>query len=270
MAILSANEIADAAARLDEAEKSRKQIGLLSLAHPGMTLEDAYAIQRAWVAKKQAAGRRIIGHKIGLTSRAMQQALGINEPDSGVLFDDMLFEDAGEVPTSRFIATRIEAELAFVLKRDLEGADCTVFDVLNATDYIVPALEILDTRILRADPQTGKARVAVDTISDNAANAGIVVGGRAMRPGEIDMRWVGAIVAKNAAVEETGLAAGVLNNPATGIVWLLRRLAEQEKQGLKAGEIVLSGSFIRPIEARAGDTIHADFGAMGSVSCHFT
>jgi 2-oxo-hept-3-ene-1,7-dioate hydratase len=267
--MLSESEIKGAASRLDEAERSRKQIGLLSLAHPGMTLEDAYAVQRAWVAQKLAAGRRIIGHKIGLTSRAMQQALSINEPDSGVLFDDMLFEDSGEVPTARFIATRIEAELAFVLKRDIEGANCTVFDVLNATDYVVPALEILDTRILRADPATGKARVAVDTISDNAANAGIIVGGRPMRPGEVDMRWVGAIISKNAAVEETGLAAGVLNNPAVGIVWLLRRLAAQEGKGLKAGEIVLSGSFIRPIEARAGDAIHADYGAMGSVSCHF-
>lgn len=267
--MLNASEIAAAAARLDEAERTRKQIGLLSLAHPGMTLDDAYAIQRAWMAKKQAAGRRVIGHKIGLTSRAMQQALGINEPDSGVLFDDMLFEDSGEVPTSRFIATRIEAELAFVLKRDIEGAHCTVFDVMNATDYVIPALEILDTRILRADPATGKARVAVDTISDNAANAGIVVGGRPMRPDQVDMRWVGAIVSKNAAIEETGLAAGVLNNPAAGIVWLLRRLATQENKGLKAGEVVLSGSFIRPIEARAGDTIHADFGAMGSVSCRF-
>lgn len=267
--MLHENQIADAAARLDEAEKSRKQIGLLSLVHPGMTLDDAYAIQRAWVGKKLAAGRRVIGHKIGLTSRAMQQALGIREPDSGVLFDDMLFEDSGEVPTSRFIATRIEAELAFVLKCDIAGAACTVFDVMNATDYVVPALEILDTRILRADPATGKTRVAVDTISDNAANAGIVVGGWPMRPDAVDMRWVGAIVSKNAAVEETGLAAGVLNNPATAIVWLLRRLAMQENAGLKAGEIVLSGSFIRPIEARAGDTIHADFGAMGSVSCRF-
>lgn len=267
--MLGENEIAAAAARLNEAERTRKQIGLLSLAHPGMTMEDAYAIQRAWMAMKRAAGRRVIGHKIGLTSRAMQQALNINEPDSGVLFDDMLFEDSGEVPTDRFIATRIEAELAFVLKRDIEGAHCTVFDVMNATDYVIPALEILDTRILRADPATGKARVAVDTISDNAANAGIVVGGRPMRPDAVDMRWVGAIVSKNAAVEETGLAAGVLNNPATGIVWLLRRLATQENKGLKAGEIVLSGSFIRPIEARAGDTIHADYGAMGSVSCRF-
>jgi 2-oxo-hept-3-ene-1,7-dioate hydratase len=267
--MMTGDEIERAASQLDDAERTRRQIRMLSLDHPGMSLDDAYAVQRRWVGMKQAAGRAIIGHKIGLTSKAMQQALAINEPDSGVLFNDMLFDDGGEIPTSRFIATRIEAELAFVLKRDIEGEHCTIFDVLNATDYVIPALEILDTRILRVDPQTGKTRTVMDTIADNAANAGIVVGGRPMRPDALDMRWVGAIVSRNAAIEETGLAAGVLNNPATGIVWLLRRLARQEGHGLKAGEVVLSGSFIRPIEARKGDTIHADFGPMGTVSCAF-
>ena len=268
--MLTKAEIESAAARLDEAERTRTQIGLLSLQHPAITLDDAYAIQRAWVEKKVAAGRRIIGHKIGLTSKAMQQALGIATPDSGVLLDDMAFPDAGEVPTSRFIATRVEAELAFVLKRDIEGANANLFDVLAATDYVVPALEILDTRIMRVDPATKTPRKIFDTIADNAANAGIVMGGRPMRPEGFDMRWAGAIVSKNAAVEETGLAAGVLNHPALGIVWLLRRLAEQEGHGLKAGEVVLSGSFIRPIEARKGDTIHADYGPLGTVSCYFS
>ncbi len=267
--MLTAPEIEHAATRLDEAERMRRQIRMLSLEHPGMTLDDAYAIQAAWVAKKLAAGRRIIGHKIGLTSKAMQQALAINEPDSGVLLDDMLFPDAGEIPTDRFIQTRVEAELAFVLKRDIEGDSRTMLDVLEATDCVVPALEILDTRILRVDPETKATRKIHDTVSDNAANAGIVLGGRPMRAADIDMRWVGAVVSRNAAVEETGLAAGVLNHPAMGIVWLLRRLAIQQKSGLKAGEIVLSGSFIRPIEARKGDTFHADYGQLGSVSIHF-
>lgn len=266
---LSDRDIAAAAERLDAAERTRVQIGLLSLQHPSITLEDAYAIQRAWIAAKVARGRRIVGHKIGLTSKAMQQALNIDTPDSGVLLDDMVFADAGEVPTSRFIATRIEAELAFILKRDLDDPNLTMRDVMAATDAVVPALEILDTRILRADPETKVARKIYDTIADNAANAGIVMGGRAMRPDDVDLRWVGAIVSRNAAVEETGLAAGVLNHPAQGIVWLVRRLMAQEGHGLKAGEIVLSGSFIRPIEARKGDTIHADYGALGTVSCHF-
>lgn len=267
--MLTSAQIANAADRLDHAERTRTQIRMLSLDHPGMTQDDAYAVQHSWVEKKIASGRRIIGHKIGLTSKAMQQALGINEPDSGVLFDDMLFPDAGEVPTDRFIATRIEAELAFILKRDLAGPHCSIFDVLAATDYVVPALEILDTRILRVDPATKATRTVMDTIADNAANAGIVLGGRPMRPDQVDMRWVGAIVARNASIEETGLAAGVLGHPATGIVWLLRRLAEHG-EGLKAGEIVLAGSFIRPIEARKGDTIHADYGAAGTVSCYFS
>lgn len=267
--MLTKDLVERAALRLDEAEKTRTQIRMLSLEHPSMTIGDAYSIQRAWVARKLAAGRRVIGHKIGLTSKAMQQALGIDEPDSGVLFDDMLFADTGEVPTQRFIATRIEAELAFVLRRDIEGEARTIFDVIEATDYIVPALEILDTRIQRVDPESKATRKIYDTIADNAANAGIVLGSRPMRPDGIDMRWIGAIVTKNAAVEETGLAAGVLNHPATGVVWLLRRLARQEQGGLKAGEIVLSGSFVRPIETRKGDTIIADYGPMGTVSCHF-
>lgn len=267
--MLSKAVVQECALALDNAEKSRKQIGLLSLAYPNMTLADAYAVQRAWIGNKVASGRRVVGHKIGLTSKAMQQALGINEPDSGVLLDDMIFPDTGEVPSERFIATRVEAELAFVLKRDLAGNDCNLFDVMSATDYVIPALEILDTRILRMDPATKTPRKIFDTVADNAANAGIVVGGKPIRPADMDLRWAGALVSRNAAIEETGLAAGVLGHPATGIVWLLRRLAEQEGVGLKAGQIVLAGSFIRPIEARKGDTIHADFGSLGTVSCYF-
>jgi 2-oxo-hept-3-ene-1,7-dioate hydratase len=267
--MLLAEQISEAARRLGEAERTRTQIGLLSVEHPQITLADAYAIQRTWVAAKLRAGRRVFGHKIGLTSKAMQSALNINEPDSGVLLDDMVFPDAGEVPSGRFIATRIEAELAFVLRRDLAGVHATILDVLDATAYVLPALEILDTRILRADPVTKAPRKIFDTVADNAANAGIIMGGRPMRPESVDMRWIGAIVSKNASIEETGLAAGVLGHPATGIVWLLRRLAEQEGSGIKAGEVVLSGSFIRPIEARKGDTIHADYGPLGTVSCHF-
>ncbi len=266
--MLTENEITRAAERLDEAERTKQQIRMLTLEHPEMTLDDAYAVQAAWMARKVAGGRRVKGHKIGLTSRAMQSALNINEPDSGVLLDDMFFADGGEVPTARFIQTRIEAELAFVMGRDLAGADVTLFDVLRATEYVVPALEILDTRILRIDPETKKTRTARDTIADNAANAGIVTGGRPMKPDAVDMRWVGAIVSKNAVIEETGLAAAVLAHPAMGIVWLVRRMAERGAK-LRAGEVVLSGSFIRPIEARQGDTIHADYGPYGTVSCYF-
>ncbi|RST88149.1 2-oxo-hepta-3-ene-1,7-dioic acid hydratase [Aquibium carbonis] len=266
--MLSERDIAAAAERLETAERTRIQTGLLSLAHAGMTMDDAYAVQAAFVARKRAAGRRVIGWKIGLTSKAMQQALGIDTPDSGVLLDDMLFEDGAAIAPDRFIQPRIEAEIAFVMKAPLAGPNVTVFDVLAATDYVVPSLEILDTRILRTDPATGKARTIVDTISDNAANAGVVLGGRATRPDKIDLRWMGAIVSRNAEVEETGLGAGVLNNPARGIAWLANRLAVYGDR-IEPGQIVLAGSFIRPIEARHGDTIVADFGRQGTVSCHF-
>ena len=266
--MLSHDEIQAAAESLDQAERTRVQTGLLSLKHPQMTMDDSYAIQSAWVQKKIAGGRKPIGWKIGLTSKAMQYALNINIPDSGVLFDDMVFEDGATVPADRFIQPRIEAEIAFVMKAPLKGPNVSIFDVLNATDYVTPALEILDTRILRVDPDTKKARTIVDTISDNAANAGIVTGGRAVRPDQIDMRWMGAIVSRNAEVEETGLGAGVLNQPARGIAWLANRLSRYG-DGIEAGQIVLAGSFIRPIEARHGDTINADFGPYGSVSLYF-
>ncbi|CAN7450103.1 2-oxo-hept-4-ene-1,7-dioate hydratase [Rhizobium sp. LjRoot254] len=266
--MLTPGQISEAASALDTAERDRRQIGLLSLKHPDMTMDDAYAIQADWVKKKIAAGRKVIGWKIGLTSKAMQYALNISTPDSGVLFDDMVFEDGATIPADRFIQPRIEAEIAFVMKAPLKGPNVSIFDVLNATDYVTPALEILDTRVLRVDPETKKARTIVDTIADNAANAGIVIGGRQMRPDNVDMRWMGAIVSRNAEVEETGLGAGVLNHPARGIAWLANRLA-QYGAGIEAGQIVLAGSFIRPIEARHGDTITADFGPYGTVSCFF-
>jgi len=185
-----------------------------------------------------------------------------------VLFDDMFFENGATIPKDRFIQPRIEAEIAFVFKEDLSGQNVTLFDVLNATDYVCPALEILDTRILRVDPDNGATRTVNDTIADNAANAGIVLGGRPVHPDSIDLRWAGAIVSCNAQVEETGLGAGVLNHPAQGIVWLANRLAEYG-DGISAGQTVISGSFIRPVEAPHGTTINADYGPLGSVSVYF-
>jgi len=265
---LSNDDIQACATRLHQAEKTRTQIRQLSQDFPDITIADAYAIQKAWVDVKIAEGRNVKGHKIGLTSKAMQSALNIDEPDSGVLLDDMFFADGGIVPTERFIATRVEAELAFVMARRLSGPDCTMFDVLNATDFVVPALEILDTRVERVDPKTKATRKIFDTIADNAANAGIVLGGRPIRPLEADLRWIGALCFKNGQLEETGLAAGVLNHPATAVAWLANKIAPHGL-ALEAGQVVLAGSFIRPIETRKGDTIQADYGAYGSVSCYF-
>ncbi len=231
-------------------------------------MEDAYAVQAALVKRKLASGRRIIGWKIGLTSKAMQDALKINIPDSGILFDDMLFENGATVPKGRFIQPRIEAEIAFIMKADLKGPDVTVEHVRAATDFVAPSLEILDTRILRVDPETKATRTIVDTISDNAANAGIVLGAERHTIDAFDLRWVGAIVKRNGEVEETGLGAGVLDEPATGIAWLANRLA-QHGDHIRAGDIVLSGSFIRPVEAISGSNFFADFDAFGSVSINF-
>ncbi|MDB5517852.1 MAG: hpaH [Tardiphaga sp.] len=265
---LTQDDIRLAAQRLHQAEKTRVQIRQLSLDHPAISIDDAYAIQKAWVDIKVAEGRVVKGHKIGLTSKAMQSALNIGEPDSGVLLDDMFFADGGLVPSDRFIATRIEAELAFIMKHRLTGPDCTMFDVLNATDFVVPALEILDARIQRVDPQTKSTRKIFDTIADNAANAGIVLGGRPLRPLDADLRWIGALCSRNGQLEETGLAAGVLNHPATGVAWLANKIAPHGL-ALEPGQVVLAGSFIRPIEVRKGDTIVADYGPYGTVSCYF-
>ena len=265
---MDASAIGAAAEALFAAERDGVQTGLLSLAHPGMTLDDAYAVQAAFVERKLATGRRPIGRKIGLTSRTMQQALGITTPDSGVLLDDMVFEHGVTVPAGRFIEPRIEAEIAFVMGAPLAGAGVTREDVLAATEVVVPSLEILDTRILRKDPGTGAARLIVDTVSDNAANAGVVLGNVRHAPDAFDLRWVGAIVKRDGVVEETGLGAGVLDDPVTSMLWLVERLALYG-DGLVAGDIVLSGSFVKPIEAPPGSRFDADFGAFGNVSISF-
>ena len=258
---------ARAAADLLNAEATGEQIGLLTLRHPEMGMDDAYAVQNAIYDAKLAAGQKVIGWKIGLTSKAMQSALNIDIPDSGILFDDMLFENGATIPNGRFIQPRIEAEIAFVLGAPLGGENVTRADVIAATDYVAPSIEILDTRILRKDPETGKTRLVFDTISDNAANAGVVLGAEKHAP-DSDLRWVGAIVSANNEVEETGLGAGVLNDPVESVVWLARRMATYG-QKMDAGQIILSGSFIRPIECPSGTTIHADFGSFGSVDLDF-
>jgi 2-oxo-hept-3-ene-1,7-dioate hydratase len=265
---MTEDQITAAAAALVQAERTGRQVGLLSVAYPAITLDQAYAVQAQVVAQKIAAGARQIGWKIGLTSRAMQQALAIDTPDSGVLLDDMLFADGATVPAGRFIQPRVEAEIAFLMAAPLSGADVTRDAVLAATAHVAPALEILDTRILRADPASGQPRRIFDTVADNAANAGIVLGPQRQAPQAHDLRWCGAIVKRDGVVEETGLGAGVLDDPVMGIVWLVRRLA-QYGQGLAAGDIVLSGSFIRPVECPPGTHVQADFGPFGAVSVRF-
>jgi 2-oxo-hept-3-ene-1,7-dioate hydratase len=266
--MLDAQTVHTLARRLYDARKTRTALRHFSAEFPQMTLEDGYAIQREWVQLELADGRRIKGRKIGLTSRAMQLSSQITEPDHAPLMDDMFFEQGGDIPIQRFIAPRVEVELAFVLGRPLSGPGATLFDVLSATDYVCPALEIIDARIEQFDRETKAPRKVFDTISDFAANAGIVLGGRPVRPDAVDLRWVGAMLFKNGVVEETGLAAGVLNHPATGVAWLANKIAPYDER-LEAGDVVLAGSFTRPTTAVAGDGLHADYGPLGTVSFRF-
>ena len=266
--MLTDEQIRDAAVRLRDAAKTRTPMRQLSLQYPDMDFDDAYAIQRAWGEIRYAEGRKLLGRKIGLTSRAMQQSVNITEPDHGLLLDDMFFEDGSTIALDQFIGVRIEVELAFVLGSNLRGPGCTIFDVLRATEYVTPALEILDSRIQMSDPETGHQRTIVDTVSDNAADAGIITGGRVVRPHDIDLRWVSALLYRNGIIEESGVAAAVLNHPANGVAWLANKLALHDVE-LEAGQIILAGSFTRPVWARAGDTFQADYGPMGSISCQF-
>jgi 2-oxo-hept-3-ene-1,7-dioate hydratase len=266
--MLDKTTIAALARELHQAEKTRVQVEHFSKRYPGMTIEDGYAIQREWVTLKRAEGRKISGHKIGLTSRAMQMASQINEPDYGALLDDMFFQGGDDIPFQKFIAPRIEVELGFVLAKRLEGPNVTLADVLAATDYVVPALEIIDARIEQFDRDTRAPRKVFDTIADFAANAGVVPGGRPVAPDAFDLRWVGALLYKNSVIEETGLAAGVLNHPATGVAWLANKIAKYDEQ-LNAGDFVMSGSFTRPTQAAKGDVLHADYGPLGNVAFRF-
>ncbi len=262
-------EILEFAKQVQQAYRSKQLMRPLTVTRPGIVLEDAYAIQSAWIDLKVAEGSRVIGHKIGLTSKAMQSTSLVNEPDYGALLDDTVYEDGVDIPAGTFLAPRVEIELAFVMRSELRGPNCTVFDVLNATEFVTPAIEVLDSRIEKVDSVTKQPRTIVDSICDNAGYAALITGGRPVRPSETDLRWIAGLCLRNGQIEETGVSAGVLGNPANAIAWLANKFAAHGAT-MKAGEILLSGSFIRPVQGHAGDTFHADFGPFGSVSCHFS
>jgi 2-oxo-hept-3-ene-1,7-dioate hydratase len=257
------------AARLDGAEQSHSQVTQTTLLFPDLTLDDAYRIQAEWQQLRLARGETMVGHKIGLTSRAMQAAMNIDTPDSGFITDVMSFTGGVELSAAHFTDPKLEVELAFVLGADLDRPDLTVDEVLDATEYVVPALELIAARSHRRDPETSRTRTVVDTVADNAANAGIITGGRKIAPRELDLRWLSAMLYRNDVVEETGVAAGVLDHPANGIVWLARRYAEQGMK-LEAGQIILGGSFTRPVDVRPGDVFRADYNELGSFEMSFT
>lgn len=259
--MLSESDRLRAAELLLQAERDRKQIQQLSTTWPDIGFEDAYAIQSLVQRKKMAEGRKLIGHKVGLTSKAMQRSSQIDEPDYGHLLDDMMLTDGAKVEHARYCVPRVEIELAFLLGEPLRGPGVRLTDVLRATEYVIPSLEIVDARVQNP-------RKIFDTISDNGAAASIVTGGRPVRPMDVDLRWVGGIMYVNGEIEETGLAAGVLGHPALGVAWLANKLGEHGV-ALEAGHLILAGSFTRVVFANKGDTIHGDFGPLGSVAVQF-
>ena len=260
--MLTEDQRAQAVASLLESHRTKIQGERPSAMFPEIELEDSYAISSAVAEARVKEGRRIVGHKIGLTSKAMQAASQIDEPDFGYLFDDQLLHDGARVPFESFCKPRVEPELTFVLHSPLKGPGVQLIDVLRATEWVIPSIEIIDARVT-------EPRKIFDTVADNGAGAGIVLGGRPVRPDAVDLRMVGAVFYRNSEIEETGLAAGVLGHPAMAIAWLANKLGPYGTE-LKPGDYMLSGSFTRPVHARKGDTLHADFGPLGSVAVQFT
>jgi 2-oxo-hept-3-ene-1,7-dioate hydratase len=259
--MLSEAERNKAADILMQAAKDRKQAVQLHITFPNITIEDSYAISTEVMKRRVAAGRKVIGHKVGLTSKAMQRSSMIDEPDYGYILDDQMIGDGAKVPHENYCKPRVEVELAFIMGKRLQGPGVGLTDVLAATDYVVPAMEIVDARLQ-------DLRRIVDTVADNGAAAGIALGGRPVKPLDVDLRWVGGIMYKNSEIEETGLAAGVLGHPALGVAWLANKIGPHG-HALEPGHIVLAGSFTRVVFAQKGDTIHADYGPLGGIAIQF-
>ena len=256
--MLTQAERMKAADILVNAQTERKQATQLHVTFPNITIDDSYAISTEVAQRKIKAGAKLIGHKVGLTSKAMQRSSMIDEPDYGYLLDSMMIADGAKVAHANYCKPRVEVELAFILAKQLKGPGVGLTDVLRATDYVIPAMEIVDARL--QDP-----RKILDTVADNGAAAGIVVGRRPVGPMDVDLRWVGGIMYKNSEIEETGLAAGVLGHPALGVAWLANKIGPHG-HALEPGHIVLAGSFTRVVFAQKGDTLHADFGPLGGLA----
>ena len=259
--MLSETDRRKAADILMAAQKERKQATQLHITFPGITIEDSYAISTEVANRKIKVGARVIGHKVGLTSKAMQLSSMIDEPDYGYILDDQLIADGAKVRHADYCKPRVEVELAFIMGKKLQGPGVGLTDVLRATEYVVPAIEIVDARLQ-------DQRKIVDTVADNGAAAGIAMGGRPVGPMDVDLRWVGGIMYCNSEIEETGVAAGVLGHPALGVAWLANKIGAHG-HALEPGHIVLAGSFTRVVFAQKGDTLHADFGSLGGLAIQF-
>jgi 2-oxo-hept-3-ene-1,7-dioate hydratase len=243
------------------ANQEKVQTRRPSAIYPHISFEDAYAISKEVARRRQAAGAKLIGYKVGLTSIAMRRSSKIDEPDYGFLFDYMLIEAGAKVPHANYCVPRVELELTFILGESLRGPGIGLLDVMRATEYIVPSMEIIDARV-------DEPRQIYDTIADNGAAAGVVLGGRPLRPFDTDLGMIPGILYRNADVEETGVACGVMGHPANGVAWLANKLATFDVT-LQPGQMLLAGSFVRPVWANVGDTLRADFGEFGSIAVQF-
>ncbi len=263
MAGLTSDQRERAAQALWEAELKREPIGPLTAEYPGIDVVDSYEIQLINIRRRLEEGRLVRGHKVGLSSKAMQEMMGVNEPDYGHLLDDMFVFEDDQVDTSRLCYPRVEVEVGFILGRALPGRGCNAADVLRATEYVVPALEIIDSRI--RDWKIGLC----DTIADNASSCRVVLGGRATRIDQVDLRVLGATLRRNGTIIDTGSAGAVLGNPVTAVAWLANKVHDFGVK-LEAGHVVLPGSCTRAYDVAPGDNLRADFDSLGGVSINFT
>ena len=250
------------AAELAQAERSREPIAPLTSAHPDIDVVDAYEIQLINIRQRIAEGARVLGHKVGLSSKAMQQMMGVDEPDYGHLLDEMQVFENAPVKASRYLYPRVEVEVGFILADDLPGEGCTEDDVLAATEALVPSIELIDTRI------TDWKIALCDTIADNASSAGFVLGEARVKPSDIDIKTIDAVLTNNGEVVAEGRSDAVLGNPVTAVAWLARKV-ESFGVRLRAGDIVLPGSCTRAIDAPPGSNFVADFDGLGSVRLSF-
>jgi 2-oxo-hept-3-ene-1,7-dioate hydratase len=258
--MLNEKECREIAHALLNAGETRRPIMKPSQSHPALEITDAYRIQDFWAEAKSEGGARLVGHKIGLTSRAMQRAAQIAEPDCGRIFSDAVHGDGARMEAASFISARVEMELAFVMGDELKGSHVQLYDVLRATEFVVPALEINDFR-------TQTPRTIADTVADNAAFGAIVVGSP-VPPREVNLRWIGATLSRNGVIEESGLSAAVMGHPAASVAWLANKLHALGR-GLEKGQLILAGSFTRPVDISAGDVIHADYASLGTIGLSF-
>lgn len=267
--MLSSDDLAAAADALRDAEADRKPIDPLVQTYPGIDTVDAYEIQLRNIRRRVASGDvGVIGHKVGLSSLVMQQQMGVDEPDYGHLLTDMQIDNGGSVPVERYCYPRVEVEIGFLLGGDLPGEECTEADVLANTEAFVPSIELVDSRIV--DWRIGLA----DTIADNASAAAFVLGQHSVlgaervAPGELDPRTINVRLRRNGELAATGRSDAVLGDPTIAVAWLARKVAEFGVR-LRAGHVVLPGSCVRAIDARAGDVFEADCAGLGTVSLSF-